>query len=447
MAMTFAWSRALLLVGASTLAVPVRAAPRADAASRDALRVASVLDDDHALADRLARVHPDVGAARARVAEQQAAIGIASRLLPNPALTFESTGAIGDRNPLTLSQGDTMSYSVGLSQTIEIAKRGPRVDAETLREAATEQAFRDTLAGRVAAAREALARVVYLDERQRILDARVKSANDVAALEKARLVHGDISGVDYDRLVLDAFSAEQRAADNRADGRLALADCAAALLVSTCTPEGASMDAVDAAAPAPSALPDLAPALARRPDVRALRLASQAAEADARGFRRLAIPDPTLGLAYTRDFLTFAGDQPNTLTLSLSIPIPMFQHGTYEARQAVGQATELDRMAESLEARARADAESLLARRRILEQKLASLEKGAVPRSHAVVDSMQQAYEHGQVSMTDVLLVRRDDVALQLDVTDTRFALFSIRSQLRRVLGLDATELAGWGYR
>jgi len=43
----------------------------------------------------------------------------------------------------------------------------------------------------------------------------------------------------------------------------------------------------------------------------------------------------------------------------------------------------------------------------------------------------------GQVSMTDLLLARRQRGELALDLIDTRYALFQIRSQLRRVFGLD----------
>ncbi len=408
------------------------------------VEVALLLRNDHALADWLSRSHPDVAAARARVAQQQAAVGVARRLLPNPSLGFTVGGiALGERNPASLSPGDTMNYTVGLYQTIELGKRGPRVDAEVLRRDATEQAFRDTLAGRLADARDALARVIYFDARQKVLDERLKSAQDIATLEKTRLQQGDISGIDHDRLVLDAMQVEREVADNHADAQLALADCAASLVVARCSSQGATMDAVDAAAPAPMTLPDVAPAIAGRPDVRALRFAGQAADADATGWRRQAIPDPTVGVAYTRDFLTYAGDQPSTLSLTLSIPLPIFDHGAYQARQASGQATELELQARSLESRARADADALLTRRRILEQKLKELQEGAVPHSRAVLQAMQTAYQHGQVSMTDLLLVRRDDVALTLDVTDTRFALFAIRNQLRRVLGLDAAELSG----
>lgn len=417
------------------------AAETAEAAPPHALPVATLLADDHALAGWLARVHPEVAAARSQVTQARAAVGT-SHMLPNPELDFGFTTGVGPRNPSSLSRSGTMSWSVGVSETIELGKRGPRIRAAELRRDASEQAYRDALASHMEDARDALARVIYYGARQRVLEERLQAAQDVVKLEQTRLDKGDISGIDHDRLVLDAMTLEREAADNRADYQGALSDCAASL-AEECHADGATMDAVDRSAPAPQEVPDADSAVATRPDVRALRLASQASAQDAKLWRRQAIPDPTLGVAYTRDYQQVSGDQPHYVGVSLSIPLPLFDHGQYQARQADGQATELALQARAREARARADVASLAMRRRILEKKLASLTQKSVPHSSAVLQAMEQAYQHGQISMTDLLLVRREHVAVLLDVTDTRFELFTIRNQLRRVLGLDAAELAG----
>jgi cobalt-zinc-cadmium efflux system outer membrane protein len=428
------------LLGATALLSRSAAAESSTPAAGRGAPVGSLLGNDQALAGWLSQAHPDVAAARADVAQSRAAVGT-SRALPNPVLDFEVSGiTLGQRNPSSLSPSETRAYTVGLSETIELGKRGPRIRAAELRHRAAEQSYRDALAAHVEDARDALARVVYYNARQNILDERLSAARDVVKLEQTRLEKGDISGIDQDRLVLDSMSLEREDADNRADFQGALSDCAAAL-AAQCTLGDAGMDAVDRAAPAPAAPPDASSAVAGRPDIRALHLASQAASEDASLWRRQAIPDPTIGVAYTRDYLTYAGNQPNTVTVSVSLPLPIFDHGHYQAAQAQSQSTELELTARAKEARARADVASLLSRRSILQRKLDSLVKQSVPHATAVLRAMQQAYQHGQISMTDLLLVRREHVAVLLDLTDTRFELFTIRNQLRRVLGLDAAEL------
>lgn len=431
----------ILCVAVLGLAVATAAPASAETRLRAAagVPVAALLTDTPALIAWLEKTQPEVAAAAARVREARAALGV-SRQLPNPELDLGVSGiTIGQRNPPDLPYQDTLAYTVGISQTIELGKRGPRIQAASLRRQAAEQAYRDVVANEVAEARNALARVVYLQARQRVLEQRLESARGMEQLDLTRLEHGDVSGVDHDRLVLDAASVEREAADNRADYESALADCAAALMAS-CAPGSADMSAVDAAAPVPADVGQVERAVAERPDVRALRLASGAAAEDAKLWRRQAIPDPTIGVAYTRDFLVYAGDQPNTLSVTLSLPLPIFDHGQDQARQSESRATELEWRASALETRARARIHALFARRAILKGKLAILDRNVVPQSNAVLSSTEQAYRHGEVSMTDLLLVRREHQRVLLDVTDTRYALFSARNELRRLLGLDTVH-------
>jgi outer membrane protein TolC len=78
-----------------------------------------------------------------------------------------------------------------------------------------------------------------------------------------------------------------------------------------------------------------------------------------------------------------------------------------------------------------------LIRRQVLLHKLANIQKSALPRSKDVVESTTTAYTRGQISMTDLLLARRDHASLLLEEADTRFALFNVENDLRRALGID----------
>src|SRR5262249_49849395 len=65
-------------------------------------------------------------------------------------------------------------------------------------------------------------------------------------------------------------------------------------------------------------------ALERRPDLRAAGAARAQADAALASAERDAFPDITLGAGYTHSSFTTSGDNPNTLGLTLSLPLPLF---------------------------------------------------------------------------------------------------------------------------
>jgi outer membrane protein, heavy metal efflux system len=407
-------------------------------ASGPAAPIATLLSEPQALVAWLTRMNPDVHAASARVAQASDQVG-ASRLWQNPTLELGLNNvSVGRFNRIApnASRADTLSYSVGLNQTFELGKRGPRSEAAKLHRDASAEDYRGTVLGLLTDARAAMTRVAYLAARQQILDDSLQSAKSMAALTKIRMDRGDVSGVDQARLVLDSDRVGRDASDNRSDLQDALADCEA-LLFAPCQADGATLTAAETSAGGQFAAEDLNGAIAARPDLRALRFEQRAALAEAALHRRSAIPDPTLGVAYTRDYYEAAGAQPYTLGISASIPLPFFDHGQYRARAADHRAEELNAVLQSAQRHAASDARSLLIRRRLLQQKLENIQKAALPRSNEVVGSTTTAYERGQISLTDLLIARREHAALELEEADTRFALFSVENELRRALGID----------
>jgi outer membrane protein, heavy metal efflux system len=424
-------------IGSLAHAAPASEPPSAPAVDAAGVPVVGLLRDNAALVAWLGQRSPELAAAGSRVKQARALLE-ASRAWQNPTLNLGVDNlTVGTRNPANLSYSDTLAYQVGLSQTFEIGKRGPRVRAASYRSDAALEGYRDSFGGLVNDAREVLGRVVYLSVRQRILDERLDSAQRIAEVQKARLDRGDMSGIDYDRLVLDAAQVQEDVADNRTELEAGLADCAS-LLMASCAIDGAAIDAVDSTLLAPANVDDLDRAVLARPDLRALRLSQRAASEEATLFRRQAIPDPTLGVNYTRDYLVVAGNQPHSFGVSASIPLPIFNTGHYQALEAEQRAQELGFEARSLEHRAAVGAKSLVLRLGLLQGKLDTIDKQALPRSSEVVKSSGVAYERGQISLTDLLLARREHASLLLEEAETRFALFTVRNALRRTLGLDA---------
>ncbi len=380
--------------------------------------------------------HPDALAADAAVRAAHAERRV-SRVYPNPQLVLNANGFVPGRvQPPAASYLDPINLGAGLQETFEIGKRGPRSAAADLRAEEAGASRGDVLLQRVADARDALARVLYLEQRQSILEERVRAAHQMIALESVRLQHGDISGTDLDRLRLDTAAVERAAADNRADRDAALGDCSTAL-AAPCSTRG-DESVLDAAAQLPAQLPRGELTAAQQPAVRAFELEHDAALEDARLWRHHVIPDPTVGVSYTRDFYKASGAQGDTLGVFASIPLPFFDTGGPQADASTAQALQAHEQAVALENRFRADARALLARKVTLDQTLQRLERTLLPLSSSVVKSAELAFNAGQLSLTDFLLARRDYSALLLDRIDTRYASFSVRNQLRRVLGLDA---------
>jgi cobalt-zinc-cadmium efflux system outer membrane protein len=411
--------------------------PASPSATAPAAPIATLLADPSALVAWLKRMNPDVRAAVSRVGQADAQVG-ASRAWQNPTLDLGLNNiAIGRLNRSTPppARADTLSYSIGVSQTFELGKRGPRVQAAKLRRDATGEEYRSTLLGLVSDARAAMTRVAYLGARQHILEDGLVSAQSMADLTKIRLDRGDVSGVDQARLLLDVDRVERDVADNRSDLEDALADCEA-LLFAPCQADAATLDAAEKSA-GQTTYDDLEGAISKRPDLRALRLQQQAAVAEATMHRRSAIPDPTIGVAYTRDYYEAAGATPYSVGVSASIPVPFFDHGQYQALEADHRADELTAVLQSTQRHAASDARSLVIRRRVLLGKLENIQRAALPRSKEVVDSTTVAYQRGQISLTDLLIARREHASLLLEEADTRFALFNIENDLRRALGID----------
>ncbi len=400
-------------------------------------QVSTLLKDTASLVRWVEEHSPEVAAADARVLEARADVGT-SRLVPNPELTVGlSDVAAGTTNPPGLGFHDTATYDLGVTETVEIGKRGPRIRSARLTQEAVAEARLDALAQKVAEARHALGRLVHLGARQAVLRESLESARRSVDLDRVRLEQGEVSGNDHDRLVLDTLSLELDGERNRAEYEEALAECRAALRA-PCDVEGSLPEDLDAGAELPPIGDDVETWLARRPDVAALERQRESALEDRRLARRRAIPDPSLGLTYTRDYLTLAGNQPRTIGFAVGVPLPIFDHGQYDAAKAGARASEMEASAEGARVRARADLDALLSRRAQLEEAIRRLDAEAVPKSAAILDTTLKAFEQGEMSMTDLLLARRTHTALLLNRMDVRFEYFSVRNEIRRALGLDA---------
>ena len=422
---------------------PARGAPLTVAAlagEERPIQGAPLLGDTEALIRWLQDRNPEIAAARARVAQARADWD-QSQLYPNPSAQLGWGGInLGPRNPSDLAFSSSQNYGIGVQQTIELGKRGPRIESARLLADSERQNYFARLGEKVADGRGALGRIVYLQAKSAILEGSLAQARQVLELEKSRLDHGDISGNDFDRLALDTSMLEFELPQLKAELEEAQEN-ARAILGAEVDSKGAEIDLLARAAKLPDSRDEWDRALLDRPDLRAIERAAESARQDALLAERRAIPDPTFGIAYLHDNLTEAGNQENTLALTLGITLPLFDHGQHASSKAESHAFELSQNLSSAYREAAADRASLMKRLETLDRLLSALGTTAIPKSQSILDTTLAAYNRGQLSLTDLLLARRTHTDLVLRRMDLQFETFRARNELRRTLGLDA-ELA-----
>ncbi len=426
---------AVLIVAAAAAAAPAVGAEAPAARAVDATS-GVFLKDPAALASWLKDNNKEILAAAARARQAEAEVA-QSRLYPNPSLN----GSVGDipsgrTNPPGLTYSSTSIYNTALAETVEIGKRGPRIRSAELRLQSERQAYIDMLSQKVAEARSILGRIAYLKARQGVLEGSLEAARQILELQRARVENGDLSGSDFDRLLVDTMVLDSEVSRTRSEFDETLAACRA-VLYAPCAQPDLELSALSAAAEIPPA-PDLDRALETRPDFKAIDFERDSARQDVVLARRRRIPDPNLSVGYTHDNLTISGDQPNTLSFGVALPLPLFDRGQHDARRAEEHAQELEQSASAGRTRARTEIDGLLRRKSFLEATLLTLQDQAVPKSKGVLDAAVAAVTQGERSMTDLLLARRTHTDLLLKVMDLQFDSFSVRNDLRRALGLDA---------
>ena len=427
------------IAAAASLLAVLGLSARSFAQQPPAAPLRQLLEDTDALAAWIAAHSHDARAAAARVDQAQAAYG-ASRLRPNPQLSASLGGVpAGATNPPGLGWGDTVNYGATVSQLFEIGKRQPRSTAARLRVSSEQQSMAGTLIGSVADARESIARVLYGRSRKAALTEELENARQVVALQRVRLERGDLSGIDFDRLQLDAQMLEADLAQAVADYTESLASCAR-VLFAPCDGGEADLEVVTARLQSTDVAlpPDWEAMLQARPDLQALDTAQQATAQDVVLALKRKVPDPIVSLGFTRDQFVISGNNPKTVALGVTIPLPTFDRGKQDAARAAAAGRELSETAAGIAARARSDAESLRTRHASISAALDALKTDALTRANSILTSTAEAVSQGELSTTDLLLARRARTDVTLRMMDLQLQLYLVQNDLREVLGLDA---------
>ena len=352
------------------------------------------------LADRL---HPELAQARARI---EAAEGRARQagLLPNPNLIGRVESA-----PFEGRTAGDAEYLAGVSQRFPVGGRLGAAreveDRETERLRKEHELRRFEIRSRV---QGAFATALFAAEVARVQADTLELARRAVAVARARRQAGDLAADDLARVEME--EARARLDEDKARG---LRELAFVALAASIGEPGLKVSAVDGALESTLELPALESVLAAldqgpqaalaRSDVEAARARIELARADR-------IPDVTLDLLYRR----IGASDTDAFDVGLTVPLPLFdrQQGRLsEAKAGVREAEERGRAVRGDAVRqvreAHVKLSEALHHARLVKEEI-------LPRAETVLRTAEARHAAGDLSLADILPIRRDYAAVRL---------------------------------
>ncbi|AKT42414.1 TolC family protein [Chondromyces crocatus] len=346
-----------------------------------------------------------------------------SRLFGNPTLDATwDTIPVGETNPPGLRRpfANVPNYGVGLSYTFPLGKRGPRIEQAT----AMERAARASVESETREQAIALARLlgVVATSTLRLVGVRdiVTSGNRSIAIAEERLASTFGTPLDVDRLRIEVSRSEQVVLSAESDRTYALAACAS-LVGMPCQGFRSEDEArgfltgwIERVARV--AIPER---LEERPDLRALDAYSKAASAEADLARAQAIPDPTVRFGYVHDRFLESGNHMNSFNLSVSLPLPFFDHGQAQARAAEAKRSRFSAQRTKAVQAARAKIPTLSARLKAQRERQEALSTRIMPRALEVLRNVERAVDGRLLPLSDAIQARRTVGELLVEEADS----------------------------
>jgi cobalt-zinc-cadmium efflux system outer membrane protein len=345
-------------------------------------------------------------------------------LLPNPGLDVSTnTIPVGPTNPtdaITNPLAEIPNYAFGLSELVELGKRGPRQESTRKALDAAIDDAREQLRQRFFDLSEHLGEIAAAQSRIAELQTVADDAHHMTIIQKARADRGEAVPLDADRTLLEEEKLRS-AVGVEQEHMLAELRACTELMGIPCEPFGTADQAIsflERTVAAPSVR------LEDRPDVMSLQAQEESARALQTLSERKAIPDPTLRLGYVRDQFVTSGNQQNSLFVGLSIPLTIFDHGQADAKAAAAAADAAARSRERTLQSAQVSLQRIIETQKSLETRRTQLRDHALPLARDVVSRLDQALARGGIPVQDLIFARRTLAELLIDARDLDLAAF-----------------------
>ena len=356
----------------------------------------------------------DLLAARSDI-DMATAQKIMAREFPNPTLSLSSMKINVDGHPNGTPSGNGVwerSYDtlIAVNQLFEIGgKRSSRQASAMAGYAGARGRLLDARRQLGLAVTRAYIAALQAESDAQILQQSSQSLRQEAQIAQTRLGAGDISKSDRnqieiaaERLELDARSAETTATTLRV---------ALETLLGSTHPKGdwVAVDTLESLTNA-AVPPDQTTPAEPRPDLLAAEAGLKRAEADLQMQRALRIPDPTVQWMYEHE----PPDQPNTVGLGFSFPLPLWNRNQGGIRSAEASRAQAGLALAKVRAQIASEIESARLSYQDSANRWRKYRDEIRPRSEEVREAVSFAYEKGGAALLDLLTAERNDNEVRL---------------------------------
>jgi cobalt-zinc-cadmium efflux system outer membrane protein len=416
--------------GAETLAVPGAGGPPEVRAV--ALRTLTLAE-----ARRVAFQHNwDLLAARSDV-DIATAQKIVAKEFPNPTASFSATKINTDGRPNGTVLGNSVWHRnydsfAAINQLFEIGgkRRSRQASAAAGIEAATAR-LQDARRVLDLGVTQAYVTALLAETNVGILRQSATSLRREAGIAQLRLKAGDISAADEGRIENAAARLELQA--KTAEASAVSARIAVEVLMGVDDPRGQWVpgDSIERLGMLDFGAEQLPPGPVR-PDLVAAEAALKKAEADLRLQKALRIPDPTLLAQYERN----PPDQPNTIGLGVSFPLPLWNRNRGAIRAAQAARDQAGLQVNKIKMQIAADIANTRTAYREAAARWRQQMDTIQPNSEHILQTVTFAYEKGGASLLDLLSDERDDNDVRLATAQAAADAAAAASSLKAALNL-----------
>ena len=338
--------------------------------------------------------------------------------------------------------GASLSDNAALSDSLS-GKRGLRQDVARAALSAARRSREDALRSLEAQVKQAFIAVLVARDALAFAEEVARSQARAAAISRARFDNGAISEADLARIETAKLEADQSVDSARGtlrSARVALAfllgvrgvvpefDVAGGPFEKTAVPPGLVGTTRDSL---------LATAFERRPDVLAARAQVERSHASVTLAHRVRIPDVTLSLGYAQQGTGPTAITPPTLTVGLSVPLPIFyrQRGEITKAEADSQ-TQTIALAKA-QSTAVSDVESAWAGWVSTKALVDRMNGALLERAKTARDLVEIQYQKGAASLLDLLDAQRTFIATRVEYLQDLGAYWNAVFKLEQAAGVN----------
>lgn len=384
----------------------------------------------------------DLAAQRETVTAARAGVSVAG-LAPDPSLSW----GVGPREfSSEVDPKPRLGQSLGLSWTLETAgKRGRRVQAAESAVAVAQANAEGVKHGLFSVAAGAFAEACRSREALLHQESTLQALSEVVRANEIRRKAGDVGGLELLQSRSERDQYQAAVVKARADARVAQINLAVPLSGSLA--EAFGEQPLDCAYRPFEPGDDIAAlverALRERDDVRVARATLANARDNAELARANRYVDPNISLSYGysphgRSSVDADGHpvegsaRSNTVSLSMSVPIPLSRLQRGELVQAESAVTQAQLALRQTELRAEADVRATLAQYEAARDNLARYRDSVLADSQKVLEGMRLSYRTGAASLLELLNAQRsaDDAYLAYLQAQADLANATVQLQL-----------------